>query len=85
MLVPIYTWACLVTYAIGLLGDRLGHRGYINLLVTFSSLQCCPESLQVRLHQNPRGLFGTAFVGYIILIVSRSAALSYFAAYLAAA
>jgi len=31
-----------------------------------------------------RTLLGTAFVGYLFLIVSRSAALSYFAIYLAA-
>ena len=35
-------------------------------------------------HQNLRALYGSAFVAYIILIVSRSAALSYFAIYLAA-
>ncbi|KAF8481298.1 MFS general substrate transporter [Russula ochroleuca] len=62
--VPVYAWACLITFAIATLGDRLGHRGYrgyINL-----------------------ALFGLAFVAYTILIVSRSAALSYFAIYLAA-
>ncbi|KAL1762024.1 major facilitator superfamily domain-containing protein [Schizophyllum commune] len=47
--VPVYVWACLVTLAIGFLGDRIG------------------------------------LVGYIILIASRNAALSYFAVYLAAA
>ena len=36
-------------------------------------------------HQNPRALYGTGLVGYTILIVSRNAALSYFAIYLAAA
>ncbi|KAL1719583.1 major facilitator superfamily domain-containing protein [Schizophyllum commune] len=60
--VPVYVWACLVTLAIGFLGDRIGHRAYINF-----------------------GLFGTGLVGYIILIASRNAALSYFAVYLAAA
>ncbi|KAN0125053.1 hypothetical protein V8E52_001605 [Russula decolorans] len=52
-------------FAIAILGDRLGHRGYrgyINL--TF---------------------LGTAFIGYLILIMSRNTALSYFAIYLAAA
>ncbi|KAI4526357.1 MFS general substrate transporter [Schizophyllum commune Loenen D] len=29
--VPVYVWACLVTLAIGFLGDRIGHRAYINL------------------------------------------------------
>ncbi|KAI0001903.1 MFS general substrate transporter [Russula vinacea] len=61
--VPVYVWACLVTFAVSVLGDRLsprGYRGYINL-----------------------ALFGSAFVAYVILIVSRSAALSYFAIYLA--
>ncbi|KAI0283389.1 MFS general substrate transporter [Russula aff. rugulosa BPL654] len=65
MSVPVFAFACLVTLAIAVLGDRIGHRGYrgyINL-----------------------ALLGTAFVGYLILIFSRSAALSYFAIYLAAA
>lgn len=63
--VPVYVLACLVTFAIAILGDRLGHRGYrgyINL--TF---------------------LGTAFIGYLILIISHNTALSYFAIYLAAA
>ncbi|KAF7799237.1 hypothetical protein EIP86_010469 [Pleurotus ostreatoroseus] len=29
--VPVYVWACIVTFAIGVLGDRIGHRAYINL------------------------------------------------------
>lgn len=29
--VPVYAWACLVTIAIGFLGDRIGHRAWINL------------------------------------------------------
>ncbi|THH33543.1 hypothetical protein EUX98_g636 [Antrodiella citrinella] len=29
--VPVYAWACLVTVAIGFLGDRIGHRAWINL------------------------------------------------------
>ena len=29
--VPVYAWACLITLFIGILGDRIGHRGYINL------------------------------------------------------
>ncbi|KAN0100516.1 Major facilitator superfamily domain containing protein [Tylopilus felleus] len=29
--VPVYVWSCIVTVFIGLLGDRLGKRGYINL------------------------------------------------------
>ncbi|KAH7917772.1 MFS general substrate transporter, partial [Leucogyrophana mollusca] len=57
--VPVYVWACIVTVIVGFMGDRLGHRGYINLYV-------------VRL------------VGYIILITSQNAALSYFACFLAA-
>ena len=36
-------------------------------------------------HQNSRVLYGTGLVAYTILIVSRNAALSYFAIYLAAA
>jgi len=63
--VPVYVFACLITIATAILGDRLGHRGYrgyINL-----------------------SFFGVAFVGYLILIVSRDTALSYCAIYLAAA
>jgi hypothetical protein len=36
MSVPVYVFACLVTLAFAVLGDRLGHRGYrgyINLSV----------------------------------------------------
>lgn len=29
--VPVYAWACLVTVAVGFLGDRIGHRAWINL------------------------------------------------------
>ena len=29
--VPVYAWACIVTVFIGFLGDRIGHRGYINM------------------------------------------------------
>ncbi|KAH7885894.1 major facilitator superfamily domain-containing protein [Phlebopus sp. FC_14] len=29
--VPVYAWSCIVTMIVGLLGDRLGSRGYINL------------------------------------------------------
>jgi hypothetical protein len=85
MSVPVYVFACLVTLAFAVLGDRLGHRGYrgyINLsviphlVVVIWNTYGLPKS---------RTLLGTAFVGYLILIVSRSAALSYFAIYLAAA
>lgn len=85
MSVPVYVFACLVTLAFAVLGDRLGHRGYrgyINLSViphldvVSRNTYGLPKS---------RILLGTAFVGYLVLIVSRSAALSYFAIYLAAA
>ncbi|KAH7920094.1 hypothetical protein BV22DRAFT_1074563 [Leucogyrophana mollusca] len=59
--VPVYVWACIVTVIVGFMGDRLGHRGYLNLT-----------------------LLGTGLVGYIILITSQNAALSYFACFLAA-
>ncbi|KAI9512858.1 MFS general substrate transporter [Russula earlei] len=62
MTVPVYAWACMVTCAVGFLGDRIGHRGLLNL-----------------------ALFGMGFVAYLILILSRSVALSYFAIFLAAA
>ncbi|KAJ3558531.1 hypothetical protein NM688_g873 [Phlebia brevispora] len=29
--VPVYAWACIVTFGVGVLGDRIGHRAYINL------------------------------------------------------
>ncbi|GJE85744.1 MFS general substrate transporter [Phanerochaete sordida] len=31
--VPVYAWACLVTTSIGFIGDRLGRRGIINLIL----------------------------------------------------
>ncbi|KAF9056500.1 major facilitator superfamily domain-containing protein [Panaeolus papilionaceus] len=58
--VPVYAWGCLLTCAVGFLGDRVGSRGRINL-----------------------ALFSTGMAAYIILILSRSPALSYFAVYLA--
>ncbi|KAF8877869.1 major facilitator superfamily domain-containing protein [Infundibulicybe gibba] len=58
--VPVYVWGCLVTCAIGFLGDRIGTRHQINL-----------------------ALFGLGVVAYIILIASKTPALSYFAVYLA--
>ena len=38
LVVPPYAFACLVTLAVGYVGDRLGHRGYITLLVAFLSI-----------------------------------------------
>ncbi|KAF9521693.1 major facilitator superfamily domain-containing protein [Crepidotus variabilis] len=58
--VPVYAWGCILTCIIGVLGDRIGTRSYINF-----------------------ALFSTGIIAYIILIVSKSAALSYFAVYLA--
>jgi len=60
--VPVYVWGCIVTVIVGFLGDRLGKRAAINMV-----------------------LFTTGLVGYIILIASTSAPLSYFAVYLAIA
>jgi hypothetical protein len=85
MSVPVYVFACLVTLAFAVLGDRLGHRGYrgyINLSV-ITHLDVVTRNTYGL--PKSRILLGTAFVGYLILIVSRSAALSYFAIYLAAA
>ncbi|KAK7694902.1 hypothetical protein QCA50_002090 [Cerrena zonata] len=31
--VPVYAWACIVTVCIGFLGDRIGNRGYINMVL----------------------------------------------------
>lgn len=87
MSVPVYVFACLVTLAFAVLGDRLGHRGYrgyINLSVIMNLIVVNRNTYVSGLPKS-RTLFGTAFVGYLILIVSRSAALSYFAIYLAAA
>jgi hypothetical protein len=87
MSVPVYVFACLVTLAFAVLGDRLGHRGYrgyINLSV-IPHLDIVIRNNYVSGLPKSRTLLGTAFVGYLILIVSRSAALSYFAIYLAAA
>ncbi|KAF8634477.1 hypothetical protein AX15_000917 [Amanita polypyramis BW_CC] len=58
--VPVYAWGSLVTCFVGFLGDRIGSRSWINLV-----------------------LFGIGLVGYIILILSRTPGLSYFAVYLA--
>jgi len=60
--VPIYVFACILTCIVGYYADRIGNRGYFNLI-------CLTIGM----------------VGYVILIVSRNAALSYFAIYLAAA
>ncbi|KZT05887.1 MFS general substrate transporter [Laetiporus sulphureus 93-53] len=70
--VPVYVWACIVTVVVGFVGDRLGKRGMINL--PYPQAPCHASADGV-----PAGL-----VGYIILICSRSAPLSYFAVYLAA-
>jgi len=59
--VPVYVVACIATCAVGLVADRKGNRGYLNL-----------------------ACFVVGAAGYIILIASRSAALSYFGVYLAA-
>ncbi|KAF4573040.1 hypothetical protein EYR36_007550 [Pleurotus pulmonarius] len=58
--VPVYAWGCLVTCVVGFLGDRIGRRSYITLV-----------------------LLGIGLIAYIILLTSRSPALSYFAVYLA--
>ena len=87
MSVPVYVFACIVTLAFAVLGDRLGHkgyRGYINLSV-IPHLDLVIRNTHVSGLPNSRTLLGTAFVGYLILIVSRNATLSYCAIYLAAA
>ncbi|KAF8586059.1 MFS general substrate transporter [Ramaria rubella] len=60
--VPIYVFAGALTCTVGYYADRMGNRGYFNLVCL---------------------ILGMA--GYIILVASRNAALSYFAIYLAAA
>jgi hypothetical protein len=87
MSVPVYIFACLVTLAFAILGDRLGHKGYrvyINLSA-ITNLDIVNRKTYISGLPKSRTLLGTAFVGYLILIFSRSAALSYFAIYLAAA
>ncbi|KAF7790035.1 hypothetical protein EIP86_000984 [Pleurotus ostreatoroseus] len=59
--VPVYTLACIVTCVVGVVADRYGQRGLINMIFSCIGL-----------------------AGYIILIASRNAALSYFGVYLAA-
>ncbi|KII93819.1 hypothetical protein PLICRDRAFT_101571 [Plicaturopsis crispa FD-325 SS-3] len=36
--VPVYAWSAIMTLVIGVLGDRFGHRGYINLALFGSGL-----------------------------------------------
>lgn len=60
--VPIYVFACMLTCTVGYYADRMGNRGYFNLVC-----------------------LALGMAGYIILIASRNAALSYVAIYLAAA
>lgn len=74
--VPVYAWGCLLTCAVGFLGDRVGSRGRINLLVQLVSIDHAAYDAH-------RALFSTGMAAYIILILSRSPALSYFAVYLA--
>ncbi|EPT03013.1 hypothetical protein FOMPIDRAFT_126735 [Fomitopsis schrenkii] len=59
--VPVYILACFTTCFVSWIGDRYGHRGYLNI-----------------------GCMCVGGTGFIILIASRNAALSYFAVYLAA-
>lgn len=51
--VPVYAWGSIVTCVIGILGDRIGHRCYINLYA--ASL----NPLQQFLISGSRGLFST--------------------------
>ncbi|KAF8647935.1 hypothetical protein AX16_006467 [Volvariella volvacea WC 439] len=75
--VPVYAWGCILTCAVGFLGDRIGTRYHLNLV-----LLCVGEQDAIYTDQDTdvtlKGL-----VAYIILIVSRSSAVSYFAVYLA--
>ncbi|KAI0687390.1 MFS general substrate transporter [Cytidiella melzeri] len=73
--VPVYTLACIVTCAVGFYADRHGQRGIINMGgVLTLPFDCNPGSVC--------SCVGAA--GYIILIASRNAALSYVGVYLAA-
>ncbi|KAF5385409.1 hypothetical protein D9757_005389 [Collybiopsis confluens] len=66
---------CVATIAVGILGDRLSSRYYLSLsYVTVQILKSLTQSAHLQL----------GAVGYIILIASRSPALSYFAVFLGA-
>ena len=93
---PVYAWACLVTISIGFIGDRLGHRGYINMwvfpgAVARTMLTISIGFCSVLVNLSFKHLFFVpsadsypGLAGYIILIASTNPSLSYFAVYLAA-
>lgn len=75
---PVYTLACIVTCLVGFYADRHGQRGYLNMYVP--PLPALPACLLT-----PCSMFScVGAAGYIILIASRNAALSYVGVYLAA-
>lgn len=78
--VPVYTLACIVTCLVGFVADRYGQRGLINMYV-FHALSLLPHPNLTPIH-SACSLVGLA--GYVILIASRNATLSYIGVYLAA-
>lgn len=77
---PVYALACLVTCIVGFSADRYGQRGYFNMCVaplSDSSTTGLPYVLY-------RVFCTIGAVGYIILIASRNATLSYVGVFIAA-
>ncbi|KAF9240614.1 major facilitator superfamily domain-containing protein [Melanogaster broomeanus] len=72
--VPVYILACICTCTVGFLADRYGNRGLFNLYVLTAKF----------LLRHAHLFFISMHTGYIILISSRNATLSYIAVYLAA-
>lgn len=94
--VPVYVFACTITCVVGFLADRWGQRGYFNMwanhFLTFESelnvrasvFLCLGENIYIWAYSNLVWCaLDTGAAGYIILVVSRNAALSYFAVFLA--
>ena len=78
--VPVYALACIVTCVVGFYADRHGQRGIINMYVKFT-----PSSFGSHAHSPVSSVFSCiGAAGYIILIASRTPALSYVGVYLAA-
>ncbi|KAF8216633.1 major facilitator superfamily domain-containing protein [Mycena galopus ATCC 62051] len=77
LVVPVYAFASIVTCCVALYADKHGRRGYCNIAML---------SIGQSAWSNRWSLITIEFsgaIGYIILIVSRNAALSYFAVFVA--
>ncbi|KAF9048333.1 MFS general substrate transporter [Hymenopellis radicata] len=69
--VPVYVFACIITCVVGFCADKYGRRGYFNLCVYYHLEASSTD---------PRTF---SAIGYILLVASKNAALSYFAVYMA--